>query len=320
MITLTGIDGIGGATTFELNPALVGRATAERPALAEPIASVRTRGEFGANLKYGITSNLTLDATWNPDFSQVESDAGQLEINNRFALFFPEKRPFFLEGTDIFPTRFPMPGQDASFITAPLNLFYSRRIIDPDAGVKLTGRLGGLSLGVLGAIDAAADYELSRSVGGIPPNVLDPFRGRDVGAGVVRTKLDVLADGYIGGTLTARRFADGHGLVGSLDSRLRFGRNTTFRFLVAATDTREPDVQGRLQRTLAARLADPAALIAALDSLPAEAAALDGEAEAAPRSRPRSNTMIATGTWGPVSSISRPASSRTSGSRREPTT
>ena len=270
MITLTGIHDIGSAAAIELNPSVVGRTNRARPDLAHGFDPSHTTSEFGANVKYGITPNLTLDGTWNPDFSQIESDAGQLEINNRFALFFPERRPFFLEGTDIFLTRFPMPGQDAGFFTPPVNVFYSRRIVDPDAGVKLTGKVGRLSVGVLGGLDAARDYDPRFAVGGLDPGILDPFPTGDARSGIARFKLDVLADGFVGAAVTGRRFGDGYGVTGSVDSRLRFGSNTVFRFLAVRSRTEEPDLIGRVRRTLAAHIADPAKLQAAIDSLPDE--------------------------------------------------
>lgn len=268
MITLTGIRDIGTASAIEINPSVVGRTTRSRSEIANPFDPTRTTSEFGANVKYGITPNLTLDGTWNPDFSQIEADAGQLEINNRFALFFPERRPFFLEGTDIFLTRFPAPGQDPGFFTPPVNVFYSRRIVDPDAGVKLTGKVGKLSLGVLGGLDAARDYDPPTAVGGLEPRALDPFPSGDARSGIARFKLDVLADGFVGAAITGRRFGDGYGVTGSFDSRLRFGANTVFRFLAVRSKTEEPDLYGRVRRTLASRLTDPGRLQAALDSLP----------------------------------------------------
>ncbi len=280
MITLTGIEDIGGSTSFEFNPAVVGRANSSRPDIGSPFDAGRATGEVGANLKYGISPNLTLNGTVNPDFSQIEADAGQIEINNRFALFFPEKRPFFLEGNDIFLTRFSMPGQDPGFYTPPVNIFYSRRIVDPDVGVKLTGKAGRLTLGLLGSLDAARDYALDRDLGGVSARTLDPFPSTDARAGVARIKLDVLKDGYVGAALTARRFGDGYGLVGAIDSRLRFSSNTTLRLAAARSRTEEPDVYGRIRRTLGRTLTDPGALGRALDSLPDDARSLDHESRA----------------------------------------
>jgi len=97
------------------------------------------RPEFGGNLRWGITPTLTLNGAVNPDFSQVESDAGQFQFDPRQALFFAEKRPFFLDAIEQFST--------------PNNLIYTRRIVAPLAAAKLTGRVSGASLAYLAAVD-----------------------------------------------------------------------------------------------------------------------------------------------------------------------
>ncbi|MCK4337737.1 MAG: carbohydrate binding family 9 domain-containing protein, partial [Candidatus Aminicenantes bacterium] len=110
-----------------------------------PVATgLKTTGELfvpeaGLNLKYGLTSDLTADLTLNPDFSQVEADMPQIDVNQRFALYYPEKRPFFLEGKDFFDT--------------PLELVYTRTIVNPDIGVKLTGKFGRTTVGFLSTYD-----------------------------------------------------------------------------------------------------------------------------------------------------------------------
>jgi len=96
--------------------------------------------EIGGTLRWGATANLNVLATANPDFSQVEADVGQVTVNERFALFFPEKRPFFLEGLEQFDT--------------PNRLIYTRRVADPIAGAKLTGKAGKWNIGLLSAADA----------------------------------------------------------------------------------------------------------------------------------------------------------------------
>ncbi|MGH7498919.1 MAG: DUF5916 domain-containing protein [Gemmatimonadales bacterium] len=98
--------------------------------------------DAGLNLRLGFTS-YALDATFNPDFSQVESDEGQVTVNERFALFFPEKRPFFLEGIELFGS--------------PQTLVYTRRIVNPKAGAKFTGKLGQLGVAHLTAVDETSD-------------------------------------------------------------------------------------------------------------------------------------------------------------------
>src|SRR5258705_285782 len=95
--------------------------------------------QVGVNLRWGITQNLSLTGTANPDFSQVEADVGQVTVNQRFALFFPEKRPFFLEGLEQFDT--------------PNALIYTRNIVSPVVGAKLTGKVGGTAVAYIGAVD-----------------------------------------------------------------------------------------------------------------------------------------------------------------------
>ena len=112
---------------------------------------VEGRRDFGASIKYGLTSAITLDATINPDFSQVESDAFEVEVNQRFPIFFSEKRPFFMEGMGLF--NIAGTGGDSSMRTA----VHTRRIVDPTAGVKITGAAGKHTFGVLSSADASPD-------------------------------------------------------------------------------------------------------------------------------------------------------------------
>ena len=99
------------------------------------------RPDVGGNVRWGVTPNLTVNATVNPDFSQIEADATQFQIDPRQALFFPEKRPFFLDGIEFFST--------------PSNLVYSRRIVAPVAAVKVTGKVAGTTVAALTAVDDA---------------------------------------------------------------------------------------------------------------------------------------------------------------------
>jgi hypothetical protein len=143
--------------------------------------------QAGLNVKYGVTSNLISDFAVNPDFSQIESDAAQIEVNQRFPLFYSERRPFFLEGQEIFN------------IPAPVNLIHTRTIVDPAYGGKLTGKAGRTSLGVLAANDEA------------PGRVAFGETGFDQSAAVFlgRVRYDFYPESYIGGVLTDREFLDG---------------------------------------------------------------------------------------------------------------
>ena len=158
MATLTGIRDIERSRSVEINPTLVARGVSVRPDLAAAFAKATGELEPGGNIKVGVSRGLTLDGTINPDFSQIEADAGQLALNSRFALFFPEKRPFFLESGDVFQVRIPLQGQDPGFWQPPTSLIYTRRIVDPDGGHEALRQ---------GGPDAARRHRRARRLRGI---------------------------------------------------------------------------------------------------------------------------------------------------------
>ena len=276
MATLTGIHDIESSRAVEFNPILVARGGSARPDVPEPFGSVSGEVEPGANIKVGLSRGLTFDGTVNPDFSQVEADAGQLALNNRFALFFPEKRPFFLESGDVFQVRIPLQGQDPGFWQPPTSLIYTRRIVDPTVGTKLSGKAGAVRLGVIGALDAFSGYEWDETIGGVPADSLDPFASDRAEVAVARAAVDVLADGYVGATGTWRALGNGWSWTGAADTRLRFGDNVTLQAIAATSETREADVAGAAFSKLSASIGEAAAE-AALDSLPDEALEENGE-------------------------------------------
>ncbi len=144
-----------------------------------------TEPDAGLNVKYGVTSNLIADVTVNPDFSQIESDRPQIEVNRRFPLFFPERRPFFLEGAEIFSVR------------GPVAFVHTRTIVDPRLGAKLSGKAGSTALGVLFADDEA------------PGNFDDPTGvgfGQTAKTFIGRVKHDLYTESHIGGMFTNRLF------------------------------------------------------------------------------------------------------------------
>src|SRR6266480_1494873 len=134
---LIGLAGMHRGLVMDLNPEATSRATGA-PGTAGYEYDVGNP-QVGGNVRWGLTDNLTLNGTIKPDFSQVESDAGQLAFDPRQALFFSEKRPFFLEGSELFQV--------------PQNLIYTRRIVQPIAAVKLTGTTFGTDIGLLSAVD-----------------------------------------------------------------------------------------------------------------------------------------------------------------------
>ncbi|HEX9942389.1 MAG TPA: sugar-binding protein [Thermoanaerobaculia bacterium] len=136
------VTGFAGATpgrNLEFDPTATAHRTDVRPDGSRSLAGGDVESDLGVTARWGITPNLILSGALNPDFSQVEADAAQLDVNTDFALFYPEKRPFFLEGAD--------------FFTTPLQAVYTRTVADPTWGVKLTGKEGKNGLGVFVAED-----------------------------------------------------------------------------------------------------------------------------------------------------------------------
>jgi hypothetical protein len=152
----------------------------------------RARGDVGASVKYGLTSAITLDATVNPDFSQVESDQFEVEVNQRFPIFFSEKRPFFMEGLGLF--NLAGAGGDGTMRTA----VHTRRIIDPSAGLKLTGTGGKHTFGVLSSADASPSGERQR-VFTIGREVLNFGQGQYAGLLVTDTEFGTEHNRVAGG-------------------------------------------------------------------------------------------------------------------------
>ena len=172
---------------LEATPTLTARAD-RSPSVAG--GSYQRKGELGGDARWGIRQNLTLNATINPDFSQVEADVGQVLLNERFALFYPEKRPFFLDGLELFDS--------------PNQLIYTRQIVAPLGGVKLTGKMGGLNIGSMVVAD----------------DKLYSWEDRRVPVfGVSRLRYDFGSSNTVGAVLTAREDGSNFSRVASGDFR-----------------------------------------------------------------------------------------------------
>lgn len=177
--------------------------------------------DLGASMRWAFTPGTSLQATLNPDFSQVEADAAQLDVNTRFALFFPEKRPFFVEGSDFFETRLP--------------LVFTRTIADPAGGLKLTGKTGPHSYGVLVARDEITNLlvpsDQSSSLTTLPG-------GSTTGIGRYRREFG--KDTTAGGLMTLRRGVDYENSVASFDAFHRLTEQDSMRLEVAGSRTAYP--------------------------------------------------------------------------------
>jgi hypothetical protein len=176
--------------------------------------------EAGVNLKYGLTPNITLDVTFNPDFSQIESDRAQIAVNRRFPLFFPELRPFFLEGQEIFQ------------VLGPFNLLHTRTILDPQYGLKLTGKTGKTAFGVLLANDQALGHRADPGTPGFGA-AAQVFSGR--------IRYDVGQESFIGLLVNDVEFGDQHSRVGVIDGSYRIGQNHRVQTTAAWTDHRDAE-------------------------------------------------------------------------------
>jgi hypothetical protein len=222
--TIEGINGIKPKNQIELLPSVVGSQVSTQKSDGDLNAGLNA-GDFahdeGMGIKYRITPNLVLDATYNPDFSQVEADAAQIDVNNPFALFYSERRPFFLEGGDLFRTY--------------KKIVYSRTINDPLAAAKLTGRFGSLNLAYIGAVDEHT------------PLIL-PFEERSATlntslrstSNIFRVKQTFGNTGYLGLLVTDRRIDDGGvGSLVSVDGVYRFLERYLFEWQIMGSRTVE---------------------------------------------------------------------------------
>jgi len=172
--------------------------------------------------KYSISSDITLEAAINPDFSQIEADAAQIDVNTTIALFYPERRPFFQEGSDIFRTIF--------------NSFYTRTVNDPQFTVKLTGRMNRTSIGFLTALDENTPYIIPLDEGSILLNT-----GRSL-VNILRASRSFNEDSQLGLMLTDRRFdGGGSGTVFGVDGDIRLTQNYSIVGQFIASHTKEPD-------------------------------------------------------------------------------
>jgi hypothetical protein len=187
----------------------------------------RTSGAFGKDqvekagfgLKYGINSNLTFDFTYNPDFSQIESDTQQIDVNQRFPINYPELRPFFLEGQEIY-----------NIVGMPTAV-QTRTIVDPKFGAKLTGKIGQrVSIGMFLADDQAP---------GKVDDPKDPAFDQSATDVLGRVKFDLYRNSHVGVIYTDREFLNGYGRVIGFDNALRLGDTRNWGFRTYRSETKD---------------------------------------------------------------------------------
>lgn len=218
--TLTGIERVNRGVVTDIQPFVTGSSAGGING-AGAFRRGPLNGDGGVNVRLGFPS-LAIDGTINPDFSQVEADAGLVTVNERFALFLPERRPFFLEGIELFAT--------------PNQLVYSRTIANPIVGAKVTGKTGRIGVALLSAVDELSDHN-------------------DV-VNIARLRSDYGSSSVAGVTITDRRGAGESNTVVAADTRYvfqklyylqaQYGSSFTTR---SGTTTRAPIWNAELDRT-----------------------------------------------------------------------
>jgi hypothetical protein len=177
--------------------------------------------EAGLDLRWGINSNTLLNLTLNPDFSTVESDAGQLKVNKTYSLFYEEKRAFFLENADYFSSNF--------------NLVYTRNIADPDYGAKLTGTQGKHSYGFFATNDTQTNFILPGNTGSSLKSLDEESH-----SSALKYRYDFSDDLSVGVINTIRTSDNYHNIVAGLDTKYRFDDTNSILFQVVNSDTKTP--------------------------------------------------------------------------------
>lgn len=220
---IVGFEGASPGRNIELNPTVTALATQQRPGWTEgDFGHPDDEYEAGVTARWGITPNMSLTATANPDFSQVEADAWQLDVNTKFAVLYDEKRPFFLEGADIF--------------TDQLSAVYTRTVGDPLWGVKLTGREGSHTVGAF----VARDEITNLLIPGEERSSLTSL-GMETTAAALRYRLDLGRSSGAGILVTSREGDDYHNRTAGVDGFLRFLKSERLDFQVLGAWTQYPD-------------------------------------------------------------------------------
>jgi hypothetical protein len=194
--------------------------------------------DAGISAKIGLTTQVAMDVTLNPDFSQVESDQFQVDVNQRFPVFYSEKRPFFMEGAGIFSLAGTGNGDNSM-----QRAVHTRRIIDPIAGVKLTGSTGRLTFATLTTSDQAPGNNLANG---------DTASGRDQIVNVARAQYSLRPAEYIGALFTDSEFAGRSNRVGGLDlsKRLSATQRLDAFVLRSSTDPADSSAEGGVGASL----------------------------------------------------------------------
>ena len=219
---ITGFADVELGRDIEVVPALTASQTDTRDPNLGSLMPGASQSDVGVTVSWGITPDITANLALNPDFSQVEADAAQLDVNNQFALQFPETRPFFLEGADFFST--------------PINAVFTRTISDPDIGAKLTGRRGASTFGAFAAEDTLTNLLFPGALGSAS-HTLNETNDSFVG----RYQFGFGESSAIGALVTNRSAAGYSNRVAGFDGRYRITGEHSLRFQYLNSETEYPD-------------------------------------------------------------------------------
>jgi hypothetical protein len=213
--TLRGLTELHRGVVVDLNPSVTGKLNGVPGTVATPGWRYGdATPDFGASARISFSTNLSLAATVNPDFSQVESDIGLITSNQRFAQFVPEKRPFFLDGIEKYET--------------PNTLIYTRKIIDPVAGVKFAGKAMGTNIGFLSSVDTEAG-SIARVASDNPI------------VNMLRLRRDIGRQSTLGVVYTDRIDGNDFNRVAALDTRLAFAKQYYVQLQAGGSHSRVAD-------------------------------------------------------------------------------
>lgn len=223
--TITGIENVKPGRGIEFLPTVIGFQSGSLEDSDDPGSPWKSEdpdGEASLSVKYSLSSNMTAEATYNPDYSQIESDVAQIDVNTTFALFYPERRPFFQEGSDLFNTY--------------LKAVYTRSVNDPQTAAKLVGRMSRTSIAYLIAHD-----ENSPIMVPLREQTGFALAGRST-SNILRARHTFGEESHVGLLLTDRRFKEGgSGTVFGFDGALRFYNNYRFELQILGSHTAEVD-------------------------------------------------------------------------------
>ena len=207
---------------IEVVPSFTSSRTDRRDATIGSLVDGQTNSDVGVNVSWGITPDVTANLAINPDFSQVEADVAQLEVNNNFTLQFPERRPFFLEG--------------ANFFSTPMQAVFTRTIADPDVGTKLTGRSGDNTYGFFAAADTVTNLIFPGALGSSSTSL-----PQDSDTVVGRYQYDFGQSSAIGVLITDRSGSGYSNRVAGIDGRYRLSDKHSVSFQTLTSSTEYPD-------------------------------------------------------------------------------